>query len=274
MSEPEHDKLIKPGPIAEAGAGAMPAAAVTGDSIGNTLRVALVMCIVCSLVVSVAAVALHPLQQANRTLDRQRNILLAAGLYTPERKVAELFGQVESRWLDLSSGRFVDPPNRDALEQRISIPRSHDLAGIKSRPRYVEVFVVYKGEALDTIVLPIEGLGLYSTLHGYVALAGDGSTVQGLRFYEHGETPGLGGEVDNARWLALWPGKRIYGDGDEPRLQLVKGGVDANAADADHKIDALTGATLTSRGINHMLQYWFGQEGYGPFLRNLRNREV
>jgi Na+-transporting NADH:ubiquinone oxidoreductase subunit C len=269
MSEQEHDNLVNTG----VNAGAEPGTEA-GDSVAGTLRVALVLCIACSLLVSVAAVGLHPLQQANRTLDRQRNILLAAGLYTPERKVADLFSQVESHWVDLSSGRFVAPPERDALEEQINIPRSHDLAGIKSRPRYVEVYVVKREDELNTIILPIKGLGLYSTLHGYVALAGDGSTVQGLRFYEHGETPGLGGEVDNPRWLARWPGKRIYGDGDEPRLQLIKGGVAANAADAEHKIDALTGATLTSRGINSMLQYWFGQEGYGPFLINLRNREA
>jgi Na+-transporting NADH:ubiquinone oxidoreductase subunit C len=274
MSEPEHDNLVKTGVEVGTETGAESAAVSASDSVASTLAVALVLCIVCALVVSAAAVGLHPLQQANRTLDRQRNILLAAGLYTPGRKVADLFGQVESRWVDLSSGRFVAPPERDALQEQISIPHSLDIAGIKSRPRYVEVYVVNRVDELNTIILPIEGLGLYSTLHGYVALAGDGSTVQGLRFYEHGETPGLGGEVDNPRWLARWPGKRIYGDGDEPRLKLVKGGVDPNAANADYRIDALTGATLTSRGINRMLQFWFGQDGYGPFLRKLRHREA
>jgi Na+-transporting NADH:ubiquinone oxidoreductase subunit C len=265
MSEPEHDKLVE----SEA-AGAAPAT----DSIGRTLGVALVLCVVCSFVVSVAAVGLRPLQDANRNLDRQRNILLAAGLYNPERKVADLFKQFESRWIDLDDGRFVANPGRDALEAQESIPRSDDLAGIKTRPRYVEAYVVRDDETLRSIILPIWGLGLYSTLHGYVALAGDGSTVQGLRFYEHGETPGLGGEVDNPRWLARWPGKHIYGDGDKPRLKLIKGGVDPNSKDAEYEVDALTGATLTSRGVTHMIQYWFGEDGYGPFLSDLRKRGI
>jgi len=64
------------------------------------------------------------------------------------------------------------------------------------------------------------------------------------------------------------------GNGGEPRLRLVKGGVDPNAADAAHEVDALTGATLTSRGISRMLQYWFGDDGYGPFLAGLRKGEV
>jgi len=263
MSEPEHDKPAEPG------------SASANDGVGYTLKVALVLCIVCSLVVSAAAVGLHPLQEANRTLDRQRNILLAAGLYTPDRKVADLFGQIESRWVDLSSGHFVEAPDRDALEEQISIPKSRDLAGIKTRPRYVEVYVVREGGELHTIILPIEGLGLYSTLHGYVALAGDGNTVQGIRFYEHGETPGLGGEVDNPRWLNLWPGKRIYdSNGSKPRLRVVKGGVDPNSSDAAYAVDALSGATLTSRGVSRMLQYWFGEDGYGPFLSSLRKGEV
>jgi Na+-transporting NADH:ubiquinone oxidoreductase subunit C len=262
MSEPEQDKP------AEA------AAASANDRTGYTLMVALVLCIVCSLVVSAAAVGLRPLQDANRTLDRQRNILLAAGLYTPKRKVADLFGQVESRWVDLTSGRFVETPDRDAQEELISIPKSHDLAGIKTRPRYVEVYVVPGDGELQTIILPIEGLGLYSTLHGFVALAGDGNTVQGIRFYDHGETPGLGGEVDNPRWLNLWPGKRIYDSGGEPRLRLVKGGVDPDSDDAAYAVDALTGATLTSRGVSRMLQYWFGADGFGPFLTSLRKGGV
>jgi len=262
MSEPEHDRP------AEAGT------AAASDGVGYTLMVALVLCIVCSLVVSVAAVALHPLQEANRALDRQRNILLAAGLYIPERKVADLFGRVESRWVDLSSGRFVKTPDRDAREEQISIPKSRDIAGIKTRPRYVEVYVVHEGDELHTIILPIQGLGLYSTLHGFVALAGDGNTVQGIRFYEHGETPGLGGEVDNPRWLALWPGKRIYDGGSEPRLRVVKGGVDPDSSDAAYEVDALSGATLTSRGVSRMFQYWFGEDGYGPFLAGLRKGEV
>jgi len=262
MSEPEHDKPAE----AET--------AVTSDGVGYTLMVALVLCIACSLVVSAAAVGLHPLQEANRSLDRQRNILLAAGLYTPERKVAELFSRVESRWVDLRSGRFVDTPDREAREELISIPKSRDIAGIKTRPRYVEVYVVTDGGELQTIILPIDGLGLYSTLHGYIALAGDGNTVRGLRFYEHGETPGLGGEVDNPRWLNLWPGKRIYDGGSEPRLRVVKGGVDPNSSAAAYAVDALSGATLTSRGVSRMLQYWFGEDGYGPFLAGLRKGAV
>ncbi len=262
MSEPEQDR--------PADAGAAPAA----EGVISTVGVALVLCIVCSLVVSVAAVSLRPLQDANRSLDRQRNILLAAGLYTPQRSVAELFEQIEARWVDLDNGRFVENPDRDELEAQEDIPRSRDIAGIKTRPRYVEAYLVRDGETLRSVILPIWGLGLYSTLHGYIALASDGSTVQGIRFYEHGETPGLGGEVDNPRWLAHWPGKRIYGDGDEPRLKLVKGGVDPNAPDAAYSVDALTGATLTSRGIGRMLQYWFGEDGYGPLLDDLRRRDI
>jgi Na+-transporting NADH:ubiquinone oxidoreductase subunit C len=263
MSEPEH--------VDSPDAAAAPAQ----EGIRRTLTVALVLCVVCSLVVSTAAVSLHPLQDANRARDRQRNILLAAGLYDPQQPLADLIKHIETRWVDIDQGRFVDNPGHDALEEQEVIPGPHDLAGIKTRPRYSEVYLVHDGNRLRSVILPIWGLGLYSTLHGFVALAGDGSTVQGIRFYEHGETPGLGGQVDSPRWLALWPGKRIYADDDaEPRLKLVKGGVDPHASDAVYKVDALTGATLTSRGVTHMIEYWFGDDGYGPFLKGLHNSEA
>lgn len=261
MSEPEH--------VDSSDAGSAP----EREGTRRTLTVALVLCVVCSLVVSTAAVSLHPLQEANRSRDRQRNILLAAGLYDPAQPLADLIKRIEPRWVDIDQGRFVDEPGRDAREEQEAIPGPHDLAGIKTRPRYIEVYLVHDGDRLRSVILPVWGLGLYSTLHGFVALASDGSTVQGIRFYEHGETPGLGGQVDSPRWLALWPGKQIYGEGPEPRLKLIKGGVDPHASDAVNKVDALTGATLTSRGVTHIIEYWFGDDGYGPFLKSLHNNE-
>jgi Na+-transporting NADH:ubiquinone oxidoreductase subunit C len=101
----------------------------------------------------------------------------------------------------------------------------------------------------------------------------DYNTVAGLGFYEHGETPGLGGEVDNPKWKGLWPGKEIYDDG-EVAIQLVKGNVDSSTPGAVNKVDGLSGATLTSRGVSNLLQFWMGALGYQEFLRNLRQGEA
>jgi Na+-transporting NADH:ubiquinone oxidoreductase subunit C len=119
----------------------------------------------------------------------------------------------------------------------------------------------------------VRGAGLWSTLHGFLALENDLNTVAGLGFFEHGETPGLGGEVDNPNWKALWPGKKVYDEGDA-KIQLIKGSVDANTAEAEHKVDGLSGATLTSRGVTNLLQFWMGENGYKPFLSNLQSGEA
>jgi Na+-transporting NADH:ubiquinone oxidoreductase subunit C len=110
-------------------------------------------------------------------------------------------------------------------------------------------------------------------LYGYLALEQDYNTVAGLGFYQHGETPGLGGEVDNPRWKGLWPGKEIYYNGDVA-IELVKGNVDSSTPGAINKVDALSGATLTSRGVSNLLQFWMGSLGFKDFLSNLRSGEA
>jgi Na+-transporting NADH:ubiquinone oxidoreductase subunit C len=112
-------------------------------------------------------------------------------------------------------------------------------------------------------------------LYGFISLEGDLNTIEGLGFYAHAETPGLGGEVDNPRWKSQWVGKRVYEDDlTEPQIKLVKGGVNVDAKNREHKVDALSGATLTSRGVEQLVNYWMGDRGYAPFLQKLREGEV
>ena len=102
-------------------------------------------------------------------------------------------------------------------------------------------------------------------MYGYLALEPDANTVVGLRFYEHGETPGLGGEIDDERWLRNWTGKRIYGASGEPLIGVVKG-----AGRSVHEVDGITGATLTGEGVTNLLRYWLGRHGFEPYLSRLR----
>jgi Na+-transporting NADH:ubiquinone oxidoreductase subunit C len=144
------------------------------------------------------------------------------------------------------------------------------MAKISRRENYAVIYLVEgEGGELDKIILPVHGYGLWSTLYGFVALEADANTVAGLGFYEHAETPGLGGEVDNPRWKALWPGKQVYKDG-TVKIGLVKGSVDPAGANADWEIDGLSGATLTARGVTNLVQFWLGEDGFEPFLENLR----
>ncbi|HEX4882289.1 MAG TPA: Na(+)-translocating NADH-quinone reductase subunit C [Porticoccaceae bacterium] len=249
------------------------------DSVRKTLLVTLVLCVVCAVVVSAAAVLLRPQQAANQALNRKANILAAAGLLRPDVDLEEQFKRVETRLVDLDSGRFstdLDPVTYDQRKASrdpalsAAIPQEQDIAKIQRRPRYAQVYLVKDDDGrLSRVILPVKGYGLWSTMHGFIALEGDLNTVAGLGFYEHAETPGLGGEIDNPRWKALWPGKRVY-EGDKLALRVIKGKVDSGRPEAIHQVDGLAGATLTSRGVDNLVRYWLGEQGFASFLANLR----
>jgi Na+-transporting NADH:ubiquinone oxidoreductase subunit C len=253
------------------------------ESTSRTIVVALVLCIVCSLVVSSAAVLLKDRQNVNKKIDRYTNILAAAGMLRADADIEEQFNKlVTSRVVDLNSGLFTDEVNAEGFDQLRSskdssmstnLTSDEDIAKISRRENFALVYLVETDGTLSKIILPIRGYGLWSTLHGFLALENDAETIAGLGFYQHTETPGLGGEVDNPKWKALWPGKKVYKDG-RVEIQLIKGSVDPASASAEYQIDGLAGATLTSKGVTNLVQYWLGEQGFQKFLSNLRLGEA
>lgn len=257
------------------------------ESTARTLTVALLVCLVCSVFVAGAAVALKPIQADNRLLDKQRSILAIAGLGDPgmsASQVKALFDErIVARVVDLQSGTFTDAqdprtfdPLRAAKDPKLSdsLPSEQDIASIKRRERFSTVYLVERNGRLDTLILPVRGYGLWSTLYGFMAIKGDLNTVAGMGFYQHAETPGLGGEVDNPKWKALWRGKTLFDDHGSLAVKVVKGGVDPQNPNAGHQVDALAGATLTSNGVNNLLHFWLGEQGFGPFIAKLRAGEA
>jgi Na+-transporting NADH:ubiquinone oxidoreductase subunit C len=249
------------------------------DSISNTLIVAIGLSLVCSVIVSSAAIMLKPIQEKNEEEFRQQIILDVAGLMQPGGNIEELFAAIEPRMVELDTGDYtdaVDPTTFDALmaagdpQLGIAIPDDKDIAGIGRRARFAAVYIVKDGARVDQVILPVYGKGLWSTMLGYLALEPDGTTVKGLRFYAHAETPGLGDQIDKEPWRAQWVGKQIFDVGDEPRIRVIKGIVPADAPDAKYKIDGLSGATLTANGVTGLVQYWTGPHGFGPYLKNFR----
>ena len=255
----------------------------SNDSMKKTLLVAFSLCIVCSVIVSTAAVLPKPAQEVNKALDRKRNILAAAGMLEEGKSVDEQFSAISTRVVDLRSGKFtdeVDPAEYDQLaaastpSTSTDLSREEDIAGLGRRENFSQVYLVEDPQGdISKIILPVRGPGLWSTLYGFIALEADANTVAGLGFYEHGETPGLGGEVDNPRWKAHWPGKKVYRDGDVA-IGLIKGSVDPSSPKAEWQIDGLAGATLTARGVTNLVQFWLGENGFQPFLNNLKSGEA
>lgn len=262
-------------------------AGLPNDDARKILFVAVVLCLVCSLLVSTAAVLLGPLQDYQKSLNRKRNVLLAAGLVEPGEAsvdVEGLFARVEARIVDLETGRFTDAADPATFDQRAAardpelgmpIADEADVAGLSRRARYAPVYLVRdEAGALERLVLPVSGYGLWSTMYAFLALEDDLDTVAAINFYEQAETPGLGGEVENPRWQALWRGKMVFGDSREPRLRVVKGNVDPSAPGAEYQVDGLSGSTLTSNGVTNMIRYWLGSDGFGPFIERLRSEGV
>jgi Na+-transporting NADH:ubiquinone oxidoreductase subunit C len=257
------------------------------ESTARTLTVALLVCLVCSVFVAGAAVALRPTQLENRLLDKQRSILAIAGIGEANmsaKQVKSLYNErIVAKLVNLETGKFsdeFDPKTFDPLaaakDPSISktLPGGQDIASIKRRERFSTVYMVENNGELDTLIIPVRGYGLWSTLYGFMAVKGDLNTVAGFGFYQHGETPGLGGEVDNPKWRNQWPGKALYDDSGKLAVQIVKGGVDPQSPKAVHQVDGLAGATLTSNGVDNLIKFWMGDNGFGPFIANLRAGEA
>lgn len=248
------------------------------DSISYIFTVAFAVCLVCAIIVSTAAVALRPIQVKNKEQDFKRNILAAAGLMEDGKTVEELFEQVETRLINIETGEFSDEFDVDSFDpvKATSDPSitqtlgsSADIASIKRRENYTEVYLV-RGDSgeLETLILPIRGYGLWSTLWGFIALEDDLNTVVGLGFYSHAETPGLGGEVDNPKWKSQWPGKKVADASGDVEITVTKGG-QADPNDP-YEVDGLSGATLTTNGVDNLVKFWMGDMGFRPFIENLK----
>jgi len=254
---------------------------VSKDSTQKVLIVAALLCVVCSVLVSTVAVALRDQQGLNAARDKQKNVLVAAGLL-PEGEKADvdaLFKSIEPVMVDLASGAIL--PGEDTsgfdLEAVMKDPKLLDPVlpeqypnGIKGRPKRVAVYLQKENGKIKTVILPVVGKGLWSTMYGFLALEADLTTTKGLVFYKHGETPGLGGEVDSDQWRGQWRGqKQLFDPSGAYAFTVIKGQVDPSASDASHKADGISGATLTIRGVDGMMRYWMSDAAYGPFLRSL-----
>jgi len=259
---------------------------VPDDSAKKTIIVAMCVCIFCSVLVSATAVSLQGIQEENRKLDRIRNILLAGSLPVGDADIRAIYlAKVLPVMIDLKTGNSVpeekfneilNPEDFDIREMAgdpvlgIKIKTDRDMAGIKRMPKYMVIYLIMENGNPEKVVLPVYGKGLWSTMYGFMALDKDMKTVRGFTFYDHAETPGLGGEVDNPNWKKSWNGKQAFDREGNIKIKVIKGKVDVSRPEAKYQIDGISGATLTSRGVNNLVRFWLGENGYGPFLKRLR----
>lgn len=255
------------------------------ESNTKNIIVVLGVCLVCSVLVSSAAVSLNRIQQNNKKLDKLENILMAGGLLTEGGDVEKIYREnIQSEIIDLTNGATVpkekytallDPDNFDVKavardpEYNMEIPADKDLAQIHRMPKFMAIYKVVENGQVQKYILPIYGKGLWSTMYGLIALDKDLRTVRGFTYYEHGETPGLGGEVDNPRWKQIWQGKQVFDDQWNLKIKVIKGKVDKSSPEAKYQVDGLSGSTLTTRGVDRTVRFWLGENGYGAFIKKL-----
>ena len=247
------------------------------DSPKKTIIVALLLCLVCSILVSISAVMFKPQQQANKEADIKKNILAVAGLLTEDSDINALFEQFEIKVVDLETGNYVDidPATYDQGKaakdpaQSISLTSDQDIASIGRRAKLATVYLLKDGDTIEQVVLPIRGYGLWSTLYGFISFENDFNTIKGLQFYAHAETPGLGGEVDNPKWRKQWQGKKAFDENGELKIEVIRGHVNFKSVGAEYQVDGLSGATLTSQGVSNLVKYWLGEHGFSPYLKKL-----
>jgi Na+-transporting NADH:ubiquinone oxidoreductase subunit C len=237
--------------------------------------------------VSAAVVYLRPAQLAWAEIERSRMILELAGLLPekealPDRVVALRYRELDVRLVDLQSGVFE--PGRDALTYDaiaasqqtsggVEIPAAVDLARIGRRAQLEKVYLRLSDGALQRIVLPLRGQGMWAPIHGYIALEGDLVTIFGIAILEHGETPGIGDQIQSPAWCDSWSGKRAFDRHGRVLLAAAGSGRVPLALAPDHTFDAITGATVTVNAVTDMVSYWLGEHGFGPFLSRLRSGE-
>ncbi|MCO4752903.1 MAG: Na(+)-translocating NADH-quinone reductase subunit C [Bacteriovoracaceae bacterium] len=255
-----------------------------GNNVGKTVFVAFALCLVCSVLVSTTAVSLKDKQAQNAALDMKKNVLSAAGLLNKDTDVNEVFSKFSTVLVNLETGEIVEDMDSATYDQKeaqkkpdlsIAIPADADLAGLSRRAKFGKVFV-YKDEQdqPQIYIFHITSKGLWSTMYGFMALGSDLNTVKGFGYYAQGETPGLGGEVDNPKWKGQWIGKSVYNEEEVVALKLSKAEAPKEGAVAEYRVDGLSGATITANGISSSIKYWFSNHGYGKFIDMVQAGEV
>jgi Na+-transporting NADH:ubiquinone oxidoreductase subunit C len=248
------------------------------SSNGYVMGFAIGVCVVMSAALAVTANSLKPTQEKAAELDRQKNVLMAAGLVSTEKMptAAELEKLYQERVVEVvvntKTGEVLQGKSPKDAVQLNKEAEAADKNDKSARSRF-RVVATTRGEGgkLESVVLPISGKGLWSTIYGYLALEGDLEHVRGVTFYKHGETPGLGGECENPVWCAQWKGKSIR---DEQKklvgIEVKKGKVDEMiAAEKAHKVDGLSGATITSNGITNFVKSDLA--AFEAYLASLKN---
>ena len=243
--------------------------ALPNESRTKTLIVAFLVSAICAAFVSGATVILRPIQAANRAAEEQARIdALVRGIPGMADLLDTTGGALSTVVIDLQTGHAARDVTPQTLDVALRDPNNwtpleatDDLAGLGQRPNYVQVFLLREGGAISLVLLPVTGQGYGGRLDAILAVRGDMNTVAGIAVTGQSETPGLGARIEETAWQSGFPGVELRDETGEIRFRVAKG-----AAQTDHEVDGITGATRTGNAVTQMVRFWLGPEGYGAFI--------
>ena len=254
---------------------------IATDSTRRALGVAFAVAFVCALLVSAVAVGLRPLQKANVEAERIAQLELVLVALSDLGRNLSIEG-LETRIVELGSGQYDDSIDVATFDAEAAaakpgtsdaIPADLDVAGIKRRARHARIYLVRdSADRIELIILPVYGRGYQSTLRAWLVLDGDTRTVRALKFYQHGETPGVGARIDEPDWEAQWRDLPAY---DEAGVLRIGVRLHAGAIDySEYKVDGISGATRTAQGVDGMMRFWLDEFGFAPYLQRVREEQA
>jgi Na+-transporting NADH:ubiquinone oxidoreductase subunit C len=206
--------------------------------------------IVASLLLTLAATQLKERQDFNIEVDKKKNILKSIGLDVAAMQANTIIEEYKNKIQDVVLKQNGDRVNHISSEDLESVENKStgQLSYFYENHEYLPAYLASEPQAF---IFPVSGKGLWSTLYGYLALDMDLNTVKGITFYKHGETPGLGGEIEKKWFQDNFIGKKIFDNsGNLKSITVVKG----KAVDDKHEVDGISGATITSRGVTDFLK--------------------
>jgi len=202
------------------------------------------MVIAVASLLSLAATLLQPAQEKNLEIEKKKNMLESINVPATRDNIEDLYGKfIKESFVIDSKGEVVD--DVDAFTVVLKNEQKKTL-----EEQYLPVFRAFPEDGEKVIILPVEGKGLWGPIYGYVSLRADLNTIYGVNFDHKGETPGLGAEINTQSFESMFIGKKLFEKGEFVSIRVLKGGSDP--ADP-HGVDAISGGTITSRGLEKML---------------------
>jgi Na+-transporting NADH:ubiquinone oxidoreductase subunit C len=219
----------------------------------------IVMVVVVGVMLAATAITLKPMQKENVRKEKMQNILASVNIQVDRDGSEELFNQHITEQLVVKSDGSI-------LEGQRAF--DVDLAKELKKPvdeRYNPLYVAEK-EGKTYYIIPLRGKGLWGPIWGFISLEDDQNTVYGAKFDHKAETPGLGAEINRDFFSEQFVGKKIMSDGTFRSISVVKG-----TASSEYEVDGISGGTITSNGVDDMLQSCI--QNYIPYFKKL-NRNV